>query len=128
MTLILLFHKHVVISFEPRRSRGLWLSLSQAKISWENKDFTYIDLYRKSYEYETDPEKKTRNLYSLRAAEARRDFFLGSLKPINHLIQFDQKPNQNLKEVRSEIYKISVSFKPKRKLLFKTIELSNLAF
>ena len=102
--------------------------MSQGKISWANKDFTYIDLYRKSFEYETDPEKKTRLLYTLRAAEARRDFFIGSLKPINHLIQFDQKPNLNLKEVQSEIYKISVSFEPKRKLVFKTIVLCNFLY
>ena len=106
----------------------MWLSLSQAKISWANKDFAYIDLYRKSYEYQTDPEKKTRLLYALRAAEARRDFFIGSLKPINHLIQFGQEPNLDLKEVRSEIYKISVSFKPKRKLVFKMIVIYNFLY
>ena len=93
------------------------MSISQEKISWTNKDYTYIDLYKKSYEYETDPEKKIRQLYTLRAVEARRDFFTGSLKPINDLIQFDEQPNLNLKEVRSEIYKISVSFEPKSKLV-----------
>ena len=98
----------------------MWLDWRQENISWANKDYTYIDFYKKSYEYATDPETKQKNLYSLRDAEARRDFYTGSLKPINHLIQFDQEPNLDLKEVRREIYKISVSFEPKRKLLLQT--------
>lgn len=95
--------------------------MRQGNISWENKDYTYIDLYKKSYEYESDPAtKKTTRLYVLRAEEARRDYHTGSLKSINHLIQFDQEPNLDLKKVRVEIYKITVSFIPKRKLLLKT--------
>ena len=91
----------------------MWLDSREENISWANKDYTYIDFYKKSYEYETDPETKRNHLYSLRDAEARRDFYRGSLKPINHLIQFDQEPNLDLKGVRLEIYKISVSFEPK---------------
>ena len=95
----------------------MWLSLRQENISWANKDFTYIDMYKKSYENETDPEKKRDQLYTLRITEAHREFHTGSLKPIKHLIQFDQTPNKDLKEARPEIYKISVSFEHKRKLL-----------
>ena len=95
----------------------MWLSLRQEKIPWANKDYTYIDMYKKAYENETDPEKKQDLFYILRSSEALREFHTGSLKPINHLIQFDQTPNQDLKEARPEIYKISVSFEHKRKLL-----------
>ena len=96
------------------------MSSKQSEISWKNKDYDYIDLYRKSYENETDPQQKKNKLYTFRSAEAQRDFHTGSLKMISPLIQFDQKPNLDLKEVRSEIYKISVSFEPKRKLVWKT--------
>ena len=34
----------------------------------------------------------------------------GSLKQINHLIQFDRQPNRELTETKEELYKISVSF------------------
>ena len=73
-------------------------------------------MYKKSYENETDPEKKQDLFNILRSSEALREFHTGSLKPINHLIQFDQPPNQDLTEARPEIYKISVSFEYKRKI------------
>ena len=99
----------------------MWLCLRQENISWENKDYTYIDLYKKSYEYERDPETKRINrFYALRGEEARRDYHTGSLKSINHLIQFDKEPNLDLKEVRLEIYKITVSFEPNGKFVLKT--------
>ena len=94
----------------------MWLSWKQENISWANKDYTYIDMYKKAYENETDPEKKQDLLNILRSSEALREFHTGSLKPINHLIQFDQTPNQDLRQVRPEIYKISVSFEYKRKI------------
>ena len=75
-------------------------------------DFSYIDFHRKAYENETQPEIKMQYLHNLRDVEARRDFHRGSLRQINHLIQFDLKPNLELNEVRCEIYKISVSFEP----------------
>ena len=44
-------------------------------------------------------------------AESARDFFaVSSLRQFNHLIQFDDKPNFEIKEPRWEIYKISLTF------------------
>ena len=80
-------------------------------------DYSYIDFHRKAYENETQPEMKMQYLHMLRESEARRDFHRGSLRQINHLIQFDMKPNLELNEVRCEIYKISVSLEYKRKSL-----------
>ena len=47
---------------------------------------------------------------SLQVAELDRDFYLGSLKNIKHLIHIDKKPNFDLKSARFEIYKISITF------------------
>ena len=101
-------------SFEPKQSHGFWLSRRQALM-----DYTYVDFLQKAYENATDPEDKRDKLLALRMSEAFRDFHTGSLKPINNLIQFDSIPILDLKEVRVEIYKISVSFKHKCKLVFK---------
>jgi len=44
-------------------------------------------------------------------AESTRDVFaVSSLRQFNHLIQFDDKPNFEIKEPRWEIYKISLTF------------------
>ena len=53
---------------------------------------------------------------ALREDKVRRDYYLSSLKQINHAIQFDQAPNLDLKEARSEIYKITVNFAPISKI------------
>ena len=77
---------------------------------------SFLEYFRKAYEYEDDLEKKKFALDNLRALEIENDFYRGSLKSISNLIQFDPKPNFELKETRCEIYKISVSFEPKRKM------------
>ena len=44
-------------------------------------------------------------------AESARDFFaVSSLRQFNHLIQFDDNPNLNIKEPIWELYKISLTF------------------
>ena len=91
----------------------------QNDIPWAAKDMTFLEYFRKSHEYEQDLEKKKFALNTLRATEIRYDFFRGSLKSISNLIQFDPKPNYELKEARCEIYKISVSFEPTRKMKLK---------
>jgi len=58
----------------------------------------------------------SRSLHLLRESEAMRDFHKGSIRQINHLIQFGPQ-NLALTEARCEIYKVSVSFEFKRKLL-----------
>lgn len=95
--------------------RGEALAQKQMKLPWSEKDYSYIDFYRKAYENETQPSEKSRSLYTLQESEARRDFYAGSIRQINHLIQFDPKPNLELNEPRCEIYKISVSFRAESK-------------
>ena len=99
------------------KSCGLSIQQQQSNIPWPEKDYSYIDFYLKAYENETEPVQKIDRLHFLRLNEADRDFYTGSIRQINHLIQFDPKPNLELKEVRQEIYKISVSFEPNCKFL-----------
>ena len=101
------------------KSRGKSLAEKQANIPWSDKDYSYIVLFRKAYENETQPAQKIECLHILRFNEANRDYHTGSIRQINHLIQFDPKPNLELKEARQEIYKISVSFEPKCKFVHK---------
>ena len=53
---------------------------------------------------------KSGYLHSLRELEAIHDLWTGCIKEISPLIQFDPVPNQELKEVEVELYKISISF------------------
>ena len=92
------------------------LAARQQDIPWLEKDYSYIDFFRKAYENETDPEQKMVCLSELRDSEARRDFFTGSVRQIHNLIQIGL-PNLELKEARCEIYKISVSFRPRGKIM-----------
>ena len=64
--------------------------------------------------------EKKKYLHHLREFEARRDFFTGSLRQINHLIQIDATPNLELKQAKCEIYKVSVSFESKCKFFIKS--------
>ena len=82
----------------------------QKSITWDAKDYTYIEFYRKAYENSYDDYNKDIIFDMLQTSEVERDYFTGSLMQIKHLIQFDPKPNRELKEVRSEIFKISLSF------------------
>ena len=93
---------------------GEALDRKQLYTPWPDKDYSYIDFYRKSYENLTVKDANT--LHQLRDAEARRDFWTGSIREIHHLIQ-QTPPNIQLKEARCEIYKISVSFDSSSKLL-----------
>ena len=101
------------------KSRGRSQARKQENIPWPDRDYSYIDFFRRAYENETEPARKIGRLHVLRENEARRDFHTGSIRQINHLIQFDPKPNLELKEARQEIYKISVSFEPKCKFVDK---------
>ena len=91
---------------------GFALSRKQIDIPWINRDYSYLEYYRKAYSYEYDPIKKADWFHALLDAEGRRDYHLGSIRPINHAIQFDQTPNLELKEAKWEIYKVSVGFHP----------------
>ena len=106
-----------MIRFVSLKSRGKSLARKQDNIPWPDMDYSYIDFFRRAYENETRPARKIDRLHTLRESEARRDFHTGSIRQINHLIQFDPRPNLELKEVRQEIYKISFSFEPKCKFV-----------
>ena len=93
---------------------GEGLDRKQLYTPWSEKDYSYIDFYRKSYENLT--VKNAEDLHQLRIAEARRDFWTGSIKEIKHLLQLTP-PNIQLKEARCEIYKITVAFASYSKLL-----------
>ena len=115
-----LFLKESVLYFLKisSKSRAESLSQKQKNLPGPEKDYkTYIDCYRRAYENETRPTEQMRFLYRLLDTEAARDFDVGGLRQINHLIQMDPTPNLELKEARSEIYKISISFEPKSKVL-----------
>ena len=94
------------------KRRGKGISEKQHGTPWATRDYSYIELYRKAYEYEKTPAAKAIFFYHLLEAESQRDFHTGSMRQINNLIQMDSSPNFELEEVRSEIYKISMSFEP----------------
>ena len=78
-------------------------------------DYEYIEYYKKAMANSTDSTQRSQYLDHIQANETYRDFYTQSLRHINHLIQIDEKPNLELKEPRSEIYKISLSFRPQSK-------------
>ena len=59
----------------------------------------------------TDPDDRNHFIERIKFQEAIRDFYVESLRHINHLVQIDETPNLELKEPRCEIYKISLSFR-----------------
>ena len=85
-------------------------------------DYEYIEYFRKAMATLEamanlpDPSIKLKMANFLKYHEAMRDYFSPSLKQINHLIQFDENPNVELKEPRWEIYKVSLSFKGKGRI------------
>ena len=74
------------------------------------KDYAYIEYYRKSMMNTKDPSEKERILQNTKLHEGKRDYFTQSLRQINHLIQIDEQPNLELIQPRWELYKISISF------------------
>ena len=73
-------------------------------------DYGYIEYLRKAMEMNSCPIEKERKLISIKFYEARRNYYTQSLKPINHLIQIDERPNLEFMEPKWELYKISISF------------------
>ena len=77
------------------------------------KDYAYIEYFRKSMMNIKDPAEKERILQHVKFHEGERDYFSPSVRQINHLIQIDEKPNLELMEPKWELYKISISFQLK---------------
>ena len=96
--------------YKSRQSYGNWLQQQQDHLPPSEWDWSFLEYHRKAVENESDPERKRGNLHCLLHCEATRDFWKGSIKQINPLIQFDPERNHELKEAKIELYKISVSF------------------
>ena len=73
-------------------------------------NYGYIEYFRKAMEAYPCPSSRKRLFYQIKFLEGMRDYHIQSLKPINHLIQIDEKPNLELMEPKWELYKISISF------------------
>ena len=73
-------------------------------------DYGYIEYLQKSMENISDPAYKEIMSLKIKCEEGRRDYYVESLKQINHLIQIG-KPNLELTEPKWELYKISISFR-----------------
>ena len=97
-------------NFILHHSYGNWLQAQQNSRLPTDWDWTFLEYQKKAIEHETDSQRLSEHLHGLRHCEATRDFWCGSVKQVNPLIQFDPEPNRELKEARVELYKISVSF------------------
>ena len=87
-----------------------WLQSRQNNLSPSDWDWSFLDYQRRAIANETDPEKSSGMIHCLRHCEATRDFYTGSIKQINPLVQFDPEPNHALTETKVELYKLSISF------------------
>ena len=79
-------------------------------------DYGFIEYFQKSIA--NGYPMRTWNSVLIEFYEAQRDYYTQPFRHINYLIQIDKKPNLNLKEPRWEIYKVSITFNPQRKIYF----------
>ena len=85
------------------------------------KDYGYIEYLHKSVvagnfgPTASDINQKEALLNLIRYHESKRDYFAASLRPVNHLVQIDERPNLELSEPKWELYKVSISFQRIRK-------------
>ena len=82
----------------------------QKDVDFTERDYGYVAYLRKAIDNSPDLSVKERITQQTMVHEGRRDYFTASLRQINHLIQFDQKPNLELMEPKWELYKVSISF------------------
>ena len=93
-------------------SYGEWLLKTQKNIKKKDRNYDYIEYYRKAYENMANEEEKRYYYFMLIQAEAMRDFHTGSIREIDHLIQLEN-PNYDLREPEWDLYKVSISFESK---------------
>ena len=98
-------------------SYGEWLLKTQKNIKKKDRNYDYIEYYRKAYENMANEEEKRYYYFMLIQAEATRDFHTGSIREIDHLIQLEN-PNCDLKEPECDLYRISISFQSKSMPIF----------
>ena len=95
-------------------SHGLALMSSQYTKRFENPsevDYSYIDIFKKANKNEIWNFRRKQSLVNfVQYATVHRDYYLGLFKQINHLIQFDTRPNLAIVEPQWEIYKITISY------------------
>ena len=87
-----------------------WLQNKQDDIPPNKCDYSYLEFIRRGLQFVTGEKMKSHFVHALHYGEATQDMWSESIKEIRPLIQFDPEPNQELKEVKAELYKISVSF------------------
>ena len=85
------------------------MTSNQSDLDFAERDYGYIEYFRKSMAASADPLLKENILIKILNNEAMRDFYTTSLMPIKHMIQIG-KPNLELSEPKWELYKISISF------------------
>ena len=90
-------------------SYGHWLEMKQKELLPCERDYSYIEFYRKTYEI-GHPEAKPILHAVFRKAEAFRDYHTGVLKEFKTLVQLDPEPELAMQEPCWDIYKISLSF------------------
>ena len=100
-------------------SRGYYLSKLAQEQEPINRNFDFIDHFRKAFELEKDLAKKEGFFNYIKHAEALRDYQLEIMHEIKNLIQYDTKPIE-LNNVRSEAFKVSFSFTYRSKLFKMT--------
>ena len=82
----------------------------QLDVNPTERDYAFLDYFRKAMMNDTHPCKKEIRLQMLKFNTGIRDYYIPSLRQIDHLIQIDEKPNLELMEPKWELYKISISF------------------
>ena len=72
-------------------------------------DYDYIKYFKKAYEH---AEAHQKDFYFINYTYVKnlRDYYMGSIRQIKHLIQFDSRPNHDLIEPKWEIYKVTLTF------------------
>ena len=73
-------------------------------------DFGYIEYFKKAMNH-PKCDRKQLMFMQVKFHEAQRDYHTPGLKPFNHLIHIDEKPNLNITEAKWELYKVSISFR-----------------
>ena len=93
------------------KSYGQWLLKKQEALQKPERDYSFIEYYRKAYENMHIEEEKRYYYFMLLQAEAVRDYNTRIIRQIDHLVQFGV-PNFDLKEPECDLYKVSISFEP----------------
>ena len=103
-------------------SYGMLLYRKQEDVDPAARNYGYIEDLRKAlvdgnFLDASDVYPKEATMNFIRLHESKRDYYTVSLRPVNHLVQIDERPNLELMEPKWELYKISISFQLRGKFL-----------